>query len=198
MATKAENTTRFILEKVAPMFNKHGYVGTSLSDITKATGLTKGAVYGNFESKEHLAIEAFNHNIRKVVGMIADKINAQQSASAKLKAVTDFYREYYEYTIAFGGCPILNVGIDSNNLNPLLKQRVNSVIGKLKRSIADIILLGVEQGEFKKGIDADAYGLRFFSIVEGSIFTSIMMKDGKHLLDMMDHLDNMIATEIKK
>lgn len=198
MATKAENTTRFILEKVAPMFNKHGYVGTSLSDITKATGLTKGAVYGNFESKEHLAIEAFNHNIRKVIGMIADKINAQQSASAKLKAVTDFYREYYEYTIAFGGCPILNVGIDSNNLNPLLKQRVNSVIGKLKRSIADIILLGVEQGEFKKGIDADAYGLKFFSIVEGSIFTSVMMKDGKHLLDMMDHLDNMIATEIKK
>lgn len=198
MATKAENTTRFILEKVAPMFNKHGYVGTSLSDITKATGLTKGAVYGNFESKEHLAIEAFNHNIRKVLGMIADKINAQQSASAKLKAVTDFYREYYEYTIAFGGCPILNVGIDSNNLNPLLKQRVNSVIGKLKRSIADIILLGVEQGEFKKGIDADAYGLKFFSIVEGSIFTSVMMKDGKHLLDMMDHLDNMIATEIKK
>jgi len=198
MATKAENTTRFILEKVAPMFNKHGYVGTSLSDITKATGLTKGAIYGNFESKEHLAIEAFNHNIRKVVGMIADKINAQQSASAKLKAVTDFYREYYEYTIAFGGCPILNVGIDSNNLNPLLKQRVNRVIGKLKRSIADIILLGVEQGEFKKGIDADAYGLRFFSIVEGSIFTSIMMKDGKHLLDMMDHLDKMIATEIKK
>lgn len=198
MSTKAENTTRFILEKVAPMFNKHGYVGTSLSDITKATGLTKGAVYGNFESKEHLAIEAFNHNIRKVIGMIADKINAQQSASAKLKAVTDFYREYYEYTIAFGGCPILNVGIDSNNLNPLLKQRVNSVIGKLKRSIADIILLGVEQGEFKKGIDADAYGLKFFSIVEGSIFTSVMMKDGKHLLDMMDHLDNMIATEIKK
>ena len=198
MATKAENTTRFILEKVAPMFNKHGYVGTSLSDITKATGLTKGAVYGNFESKEHLAIEAFNHNIRKVIGMIADKINAQQSASAKLKAVTDFYRGYYEYTIAFGGCPILNVGIDSNNLNPLLKQRVNSVIGKLKRSIADIILLGVEQGEFKKGIDADAYGLKFFSIVEGSIFPSVMMKDGKHLLDMMDHLDNMIATEIKK
>ena len=198
MATKAENTTRFILEKVAPIFNKHGYVGTSLSDITKATGLTKGAVYGNFESKEHLAIEAFNHNIRKVVGMIADKINVQQSASAKLRAVTDFYREYYQYTIAFGGCPILNVGIDSNNLNPLLKQRVNSVIGKLKRSIVDIILLGVEQGEFKKGIDAHAYGLRFFSIVEGSIFTSVMMKDGKHLLDMMDHLDNMIATEIKK
>ena len=53
------------LEKIAPIFNKNGYVGTSLSDITQATGLTKGAIYGNFKDKEALAIEAFNFNINR-------------------------------------------------------------------------------------------------------------------------------------
>ncbi len=44
MLTKAEITTQFIIDTVAPVFNKFGYAGTSMSDITKATGLTKGAV----------------------------------------------------------------------------------------------------------------------------------------------------------
>ena len=40
--TKAEQTKAFIIERVAPIFNTKGYQGTSLADMTKATGLTKG------------------------------------------------------------------------------------------------------------------------------------------------------------
>jgi hypothetical protein len=43
MVTKAEKTSEFIIQKVAPIFNKHGYSGTSMSDLTNATKLTKGA-----------------------------------------------------------------------------------------------------------------------------------------------------------
>jgi len=48
---KAEQTRRMIIEKAAPIFNKKGYLGTSISDLTKSTGLTKGAIYGNFKDK---------------------------------------------------------------------------------------------------------------------------------------------------
>ena len=57
--SKSLKTKQFILETVAPLFNKYGYHGTSLSAITEATGLTKGALYGNFENKEELALSAF-------------------------------------------------------------------------------------------------------------------------------------------
>ena len=65
--TKGERTRQFIIESATPVFNRKGYVGTSMSDITKATGLTKGAIYGNFENKEELALEAFNFSFRRVV-----------------------------------------------------------------------------------------------------------------------------------
>ena len=48
--------TDYILEKTAPVFNRQGYIGSSLSDLTKATNLTKGAIYGNFVNKEELAL----------------------------------------------------------------------------------------------------------------------------------------------
>ena len=66
MLTKSEHTIHFILETVAPIFNKHGYAATSMSDLTSATGLTKGAIYGNFKNKEDLAIAAFKHTIKKL------------------------------------------------------------------------------------------------------------------------------------
>ena len=60
---KSAITSQYIIEKVAPIFNKKGYVGTSLSDMTEATGLTKGSIYGNFKNKDGVAIEALKYNI---------------------------------------------------------------------------------------------------------------------------------------
>ena len=67
MMTKSEKTTKYILEKVAPIFNQKGYSATSMSNLTAATGLTKGAIYGNFKNKEELAIKAFHFSINQVL-----------------------------------------------------------------------------------------------------------------------------------
>ena len=53
--SKAEKTRQFNNESTAELFNKKGYAGTSLSDISEATGLTKGSIYGNFENKDDVA-----------------------------------------------------------------------------------------------------------------------------------------------
>ena len=46
---RSEKTRQFIIETTASLFNKKGYAGTSMSDLTEATKLTKGSIYGNFE-----------------------------------------------------------------------------------------------------------------------------------------------------
>jgi TetR/AcrR family transcriptional repressor of nem operon len=60
--SKAEKTKQFIIEKTATLFNTKGYTSTSLSDITAVTGLTKGSIYGNFENKDDVALQAYKHN----------------------------------------------------------------------------------------------------------------------------------------
>jgi AcrR family transcriptional regulator len=194
--TKGEKTKLFIIEQVAPVFNKQGYIGTSLTDITKATGLTKGAIYHNFDNKENLAIEAFNYNIRKAIGSVAQLINAEESVKGKFKALTQYYRDYYISTLDYGGCPILNVGIDSNNINQKLKSRVNQVIRKLQNSFIEIIQLGIQQNEVKKDIKTDQAALKIISIIEGAIYTATMLEDNDHISSMMDLLDGFIEREI--
>src|SRR5574341_903386 len=57
-ATERGSATReHILAVATDEFLAHGYAGTSLSDLIRAAGVTKGAFYHHFPSKEALAVE---------------------------------------------------------------------------------------------------------------------------------------------
>ncbi len=196
--SKSERTKQFILETVAPVFSKHGYAGTSLSDLTKATGLTKGAIYGHFENKEHLALAAFNFNLKIILGNLNEFVGKYTAPLEQLKAVNEFYRQYYAYAFDFGGCPIITGGVDSNHQNPLLFARVKQMTIKIRGKIVDIILNGIEKGDIRSDIDPMVYANRIFAMIEGSLFLGVLTEDPGCINDMMDHLDQVIENELKK
>lgn len=186
-----------IIEKVAPYFNRHGYTGTSLSDITKAVGLTKGAIYGNFKDKESLAILAFEHNENKIMLKMKKELPIEKSGLKRLKGITNFYRNYYDFVVDFGGCPILNVGIDSLHHHNALYKKVIEVINKLRSSIQQLIEKGISDGEIKQSINPKEYANKIYAQIQGSIFLALMLKEKKQMQVMMDHIDMMIDTELK-
>ena len=51
---RREEVRRRLLDAALPVFVEHGYAGARLSDIARAAGFTKGAVYSNFGSKQEL------------------------------------------------------------------------------------------------------------------------------------------------
>ena len=86
-----------ILEAATRLFVTHGYHGTSISAIAKATGLTKGALYAHFASKEALLLalmlkfekEYLNQMILemdRVAGNALDKIHRFVTFSADFAA----------------------------------------------------------------------------------------------------------------
>ncbi|MFC4854192.1 ScbR family autoregulator-binding transcription factor [Actinophytocola glycyrrhizae] len=52
---RAERTRNAILDAAAAVFDEYGFNGASLSDILAKAGVTKGALYFHFSSKEDLA-----------------------------------------------------------------------------------------------------------------------------------------------
>lgn len=54
MVKNAGQTRLRILNAARNLFSSHGYPGTSLDDILTAAGITKGAFYHHFKSKEHV------------------------------------------------------------------------------------------------------------------------------------------------
>ncbi len=197
MLKKSEQTSQFIIETVAPVFNKKGYSGTSLADITKSTGLTKGAIYGNFKDKYELATKAFIFNINYITSKIEIEIKKETKPIQQLLAVSNFYRGYNQHTRHFGGCPLLNIGVDANHQNPKLLEKVKKAIQNIQNSIVLIIKHGIKINDIQDHVNPDQYARKIFMLIEGAAFLSNTTKDEIYLKDMADALDHLILNELK-
>jgi TetR/AcrR family transcriptional repressor of nem operon len=193
-----ENTSEYIIETIAPIFNKKGYVGTSLSDLTKATKLTKGALYCNFKNKEELAVKSFKHNTTKALSPLFILLSKQNTAIKKMKALTNYYRNFYDSAQGRGGCPILNVGVDAKHNSPTLFDEVKKEALKLINGLSKIIQFGIDNSEIKKEINAEKHARNFYAMIEGAVFMSMLNDDKKYLIDIMDSIDNIIITTMIK
>ena len=198
MPTKAERTTVYIIETVAPIFNKHGYVGTSMNDLTEATGLTKGALYGNFENKEALALATFHYNSTLLLKAIDEKLNSDGTALQKIFSLTDFYRHYDVFTGSMGGCPVLNVGVDANNNNALLKSATNEIIRTIEGKIALVLENGVKNNEIKLPVRPLQFAKQLYTMIQGAIAMATITNDRKYLINTIAYLDVLVKKEIKK
>ncbi|WP_420148583.1 TetR/AcrR family transcriptional regulator, partial [Spirosoma sp.] len=92
--SKAERTRQYIIETTAGIFNTKGYAGTSLSDLTEATGLTKGSIYGNFGSKEEVALACFDYNLSKINQAILHRLSEETTYYQKLMVYAQVYHSF--------------------------------------------------------------------------------------------------------
>jgi len=171
--SKAEKTKQFIIEKTAPIFNMKGYSGTSISDITDITGLTKGSIYGNFESKDEVAIAVFKYNVKKVQDAFSREIDKESTFKGKLLAYPKLYCEYSDLNVTQGGCPILNTATECDDTHPILKKYAERTLISWKEKIIYFIEQGILAGEFKaKNIDSERTALTILALIEGAIMIS--------------------------
>ncbi|RAK70673.1 TetR/AcrR family transcriptional regulator [Hymenobacter edaphi] len=195
--SKAERTRQFIIEQTAPIFNKQGYVGTSLHDLTAATGLTKGAIYGNFENKEEVAVAAFDYNLGLVEEGLKAGIDRGATVREKLLAMPRFYRDIYPRMCEKGGCAILNAAIETDDAPPTaLRQRVQRSLARWHRIIVQLIEQGQRSGEIRPTAEADRYATLFITLTEGGIMMAKATGDAAALNISMAHLEHLIETDL--
>lgn len=169
MISKAEKTRQYIIEKTAPVFNRKGFAGTSISDIVEATGLTKGSIYGNFESKDEVALAAFDYNFGMVSSMIKAKMAAKPNNIDKLKVYLSVFSDFVNLPMLHGGCPVLNTAIESDDTHGELRAKAVGAIESWYASIEKIIKNGAEAGEIRKDTNAKDFAGAFIALIEGGI-----------------------------
>jgi AcrR family transcriptional regulator len=81
---RSRRTRTRILEHAAKVFARDGYRGTSLNRIIRESGLTKGAFYFHFESKEALALATFRYTQERFLGRMVERAGRQENGLAAL------------------------------------------------------------------------------------------------------------------
>ena len=192
--TKGEQTRQKILEEAAPIFNRNGYEGSSLSALMKATGLKKGGIYRHFSSKEELAAEAFDYTWREAWRARILPLDEQTTGVGRLKQLISNFIEHKSPVP--GGCPILNTAVDADDGNSVLRARVRKALRSWLALLRVIVRQAAKRGELQPGVDAKAVATLIVATLEGGLMISRLEGNDDALRKVQRHLNRYLDTEV--
>ncbi|MBS1663804.1 MAG: TetR/AcrR family transcriptional regulator [Bacteroidetes bacterium] len=187
--TKGEETRQMIIERAAPIFNKKGIAATAMSDIMEATRLSKGSLYVHFDNKDVLAESVVDYNMQLLSKNVLSHINRFDNPKDQLFAYIDTFRNPLAPPVE-GGCPMMNFGVEADDLNETVRLKVAQFIDISQQLIVDIIAKGINQSVFKPEWNYKEFATLMFAMIEGGILITNTTKS----IDKM----NIIGRNLKK
>jgi len=192
--TKGMQTRRRIVELAAPVFNRQGYVGASMRDLTGATGLEKGGIYNHFGSKEQLALEAYDYSLSRVSEGLVRSQDGATDAVDRLQRMIRAFAKFARKPAVAGGCPIMNTAIEADDTHPELRDRARESMTQWHRLIGRIVKDGIAARELAPGTDPYALAALLTSSLEGALMLSRLYDDPVYTDRVVAHLSAHVDT----
>lgn len=188
----ANKTKQSIIEAASILFNTKGYKATSLSDITKSTQLTKGAIYRHFKDKSELEKETLTYMCNTLKGDLRDRIKAQLDTQSKLDSIMQYFKAYSVSPPFVGGCPLMNAAIESDDTDPKLKRVTKGMILNLHHTIVTILNNGKKHGDVKDDLDSVGFASLMIGALEGGVMMMKVSDDASHLRSVIGYIQKEI------
>ncbi len=83
---KKAQTRRRLLEAATEVFARRGFAAATLDEVAEEAGLTKGAVYSNFESKDDLVFAVLDDNFERRLHDIVDRVDVDASLEEQIRS----------------------------------------------------------------------------------------------------------------
>jgi len=147
MGKKGRETRERVIGKCLQLFSKRGYFNTSINDILDATGVTRGALYGHFRSKEEIwqasyeeAGQIWRDLVLKGVDSISDPLERLE------KTIRNDMEEYIGRDTFEGGCFFFNMLVEFSGQSATLGTQVLRGF----QGFADLMSQWLKEAEAKK------------------------------------------------
>lgn len=147
---RGEETKRRILELAAEAFAEGGYAGTSLNDLIRGSGLTKGAFYFHFDSKEALALEVFRHKQEQWMGRVMTRVMAHERALDRFLAIPEALVDLIEEDTSSRSMHRLSRELCQD---PELAPKVTPQLENWVELSADLVRRAQEEGDVRRDLD---------------------------------------------
>src|SRR5262245_11568216 len=185
---KGEATRRRIVAQAAGLLNTQGYRSTPVSEIMRVTGLRKGGIYRHFDSRTTLTLEAFQYAVARMRDRCRRALEGHATATEALLALLGVFRAASRDDTFRGGCPIVNLAIESDDADPALRAAARRAMTRLVGAFEQVIERGMRAGEFAEG-DARARARVIVATLEGGLLLSNLYKDRAPLAAVWQHLE---------
>jgi TetR/AcrR family transcriptional regulator, transcriptional repressor for nem operon len=162
------DTREYIIDQAYRLFLSRSYEAVSISEISKAIGFTKGALYHHFKNKEELFKAVINKYlpIEKYFTPI-EEISLKEFIDVSIKTADQIVHTIFSNKSGFIPLTYLALYIDAFRHYPeFAKEKDRLIQGELEK-IKGIIIKSIEKGEIRKDINPDFMALNLFSLATG-------------------------------
>jgi AcrR family transcriptional regulator len=129
-----------IVDAAARAIRRSGYDGTGVADIMKEAGLTHGAFYAHFESREAMLVEAVDRAGAQA-NAVASSVIASVPPAEALQAMMQVYLSKEHIDGIESGCPISALGSEmprqSDEVRRAATLRIKEMIDLVARQFPD-------------------------------------------------------------
>lgn len=163
-----ERSVEIILRSALTVLVRKGYRNTTIEHIAEASGMTKGAIYHYYDSKEDLLMavldmverdviieeEPSSADVKQAVGQLAAFINSQ-GARALERA------DSYLFLVTLAG--------DLSNIGETVGNKVDFIMNRLGNTFERIVLTAQKAGHFSRRVTASDLTRLWVSSFSGNV-----------------------------
>jgi TetR/AcrR family transcriptional regulator, transcriptional repressor for nem operon len=153
-AQRTEAMRQRILMAAFAEFYKNGFQGGSLNQIVEAAGITKGALFHHFASKQELGYAV----VDEIIGPILQErwIKPVANSADPIADLKRAFRQFVKEDIASGhyvqGCPLNNLAQEMSPLDPGFRQRIDKLYDIWRSSYAAAFAAGIKARKVRKDV----------------------------------------------
>jgi TetR/AcrR family transcriptional regulator, transcriptional repressor for nem operon len=164
MTTKGDLTRQHILEKSMQLFSVQGYFNTSIDGIVKATGLTKGGLYGHFRNKEEIWYAVYDECVRIWKGVVFQGVRHISDPLGRIdRVVENSLKNYLGGGIFEGGCFLFNALVELAGQSSAMSNHVLKGFKAFSALLRRWLEEAEQKGVLRDGLDLD--GIATFLVI---------------------------------
>lgn len=166
-----DETRERLLDAATEEIHLHGFQAASLKRILEDTGLTKGALYHHFPTKQALGYAVVEERLTSLIRdlWIAPLKSYKDPITGLREVILAAKDELGEVTLLRLGCPLNNLSQEMSSIDEGFRQRLHDVYMLWHRSIVEALSRGQGAGIVRDNVDCDSAAMFLMATIEGAV-----------------------------
>jgi AcrR family transcriptional regulator len=193
----AETTRQCILRVAFQEFYRYGFQGGSLNRIVEETGLTKGALFHHFASKQDLGYAVVDEVIwpRFQANWIEPLAQSEDPIADTKRVLLHIAQKGGPAGNLVQGCPVNNLAQEMSPLDEEFRQRLEKIYVAWRLVFETALARGIKAGNVRKDMSPAKVAAFLVAAMTG-IMGTVKNAQDRHLLKsagepLLDYLDSL-------
>jgi TetR/AcrR family transcriptional regulator, transcriptional repressor for nem operon len=183
----SSNAQEKLLGAAIELFRSGGYAGTTVDEICDQAGVTKGAFFHHFDSKQALAESCLRQwEASAAAREQAAPYQAIEHPLDKLLACMDFYIAFFEKPKLLKSCLVGMTAQEASETNPALRDAAQACFASAQARFK--ALLDAACRSQRKRLDTDSLAKLWMATIQGSLLLGKASRDESVIRDNLGHV----------